>query len=146
MALGGLPRLLSTLDGHFAFGRAKPLVIGKLPVWSLEGQWKPKVLATLLPDQREAILAGQPAQLDKLPPHLPHGVTLILGRDEVVPLFPYSISYYRFKPVGGDPSGATPASALARRRRVPEEVTTKDTKSTKDGIRRSFQTRDRLCH
>ena len=98
MALGGLPRLLSTLEGHFQFAAPQPIAVGRLPVWRVEGTWKPEILANLLPDQKQAILAGEPADLDKLPDHLPHGVTLILGRDQVIPLFPYSISYFRLAP------------------------------------------------
>ena len=95
MALGGLPKLLAALEANFDFDVPKLAEVGQLPVWSLEGHWKPTVLANLLPDQRPAILAGERADLSKLPPHLPHGVTLILGRDQVIPLFPYGISYYR---------------------------------------------------
>jgi hypothetical protein len=100
MALGGLPRLLVALDSYFDFGPAKPLVVGELPVWSIDGRWKPHVLANLLPDQKDAILAGQQPDLSQLPSHLPHGVNVILGRDQVIPLFPYGISYYRFVPDG----------------------------------------------
>ncbi|MHB8863809.1 MAG: hypothetical protein ACYC6N_15510 [Pirellulaceae bacterium] len=95
MALGGLPKLMAALDMHFAFDSPQPMTIGQLPVWSLEGYWKPAVLANLLPDQKAAIEAGEPADLSALPPYLPHGVTIILGRDQVIPLFPYGISYYR---------------------------------------------------
>ncbi len=106
MALGGLPKLLTALNTHFDFDAPRPTVVGKYPVWSLDGRWKPAMLANLLPDQRSAILAGQPADLTKLPPQLPHGVTLILGRDQVIPLFPYGISYYR--DVWEDRRAATP--------------------------------------
>ncbi|MHB8969255.1 MAG: hypothetical protein ACYC3X_03520 [Pirellulaceae bacterium] len=106
MALGGLPKLLSALDAHFAFDPPKPMTIGQLPVWSLEGHWKPAMLANLLPDQKAAIEAGEPVDLSGLPPHLPHGVTLILGRDQVIPLFPYGISYYRLAAGEGDAASA----------------------------------------
>lgn len=100
MALGGLPRLLVALDSYFDFGPAKPLTVGELPVWSIDGRWKPHVLANLLPDQKDAILAGEQPDLSQLPGQLPHGVNVILGRDQVIPLFPYGISYYRFVPDG----------------------------------------------
>lgn len=96
MALGGLPKLLVALDAYFDFGAAKPLVVRGLPVWSIDGRWKREVLANLLLEQKDAILAGQEPDLSKLPDHLPHGVNVILGRDQVIPLFPYGISYYRF--------------------------------------------------
>jgi hypothetical protein len=110
MALGGLPKLLVALNTHFDFEPPRATAVKQLPVWQLEGHWKPALLANLLPDQSTAILAGEPADLSKLPPHLPHGVTLILGRDQRIPLFPYGISYYRqVGPVdAGTPSGREP--------------------------------------
>ncbi len=109
MALGGVPRLLSQLEENFQFRTPQPLMVAKLPVWSVEGEWKPEVLARLLPDQKDDILAGRGAHLEALPQHLPHGVTLILGRDQIIPLFPYSFSFYRDESTEGN---ATP-------RRVP---------------------------
>ncbi len=102
MALGGIPRLLSQLADHFQFHKPQPLTINGLPVWKVEGQWKPEILAKLLPDQEADILAGRGARLDELPEHLPHGVTLILGRDQIIPLFPYSFSFYRDVKVEGE--------------------------------------------
>jgi hypothetical protein len=112
MALGGLPKLLAALDTHFAFDVPRATTAGQLPVWNLEGRWKPAILANLLPEQRQAILAGEPADLSKLPPHLPHGVTLILGRDQVIPLFPYGISYYRSVAVDGDSDAPADRQAM----------------------------------
>jgi hypothetical protein len=106
MALGGLPKLLAALDSHFAFDPPKPMNIGKgkLPVWSLEGHWKPAILASLLPDQKAEIAAGERVDLSRLPPQLPHGVTVVLGRDQVIPFFPYGISYYRWAAAEGESS------------------------------------------
>jgi hypothetical protein len=114
MALGGLPKLLAALDTHFVFDVPTATVVGieKLPVWRLEGRWKPAVLANLLPEQQQAILAGAPVDLSKLPPHLPHGVTLILGRDQVIPLFPYGISYYRNVTADGTSNAPTDRQAM----------------------------------
>ncbi len=98
MALGGAPCLLAQLEENFQFGPPQPQLIGKLPVWYVSGTWKPHALARLLPEQSEAILAGKQADLQLLPEHLPHGVTLILGRDQVIPLFPYSFSFHRDVP------------------------------------------------
>ncbi|MBM4092867.1 MAG: hypothetical protein FJ276_26185 [Planctomycetes bacterium] len=102
VALGGLPKLMDMLAGYFAFQPARPTSVGDVPVWSLEGSWKPEVLASLLPEQRDAILAGQPADLTKLPEQLPHGVTLVLGRDQIIPYFPYVVSFYRCTSVEED--------------------------------------------
>lgn len=95
MALGGVPRLLAKLEEHFQFQRAQPITIGGHPVWKVEGQWKPAMLARMLPDQKETILGGGEPRLEDLPEQIPHGVTLILGRDQIIPLFPYSFLFYR---------------------------------------------------
>jgi hypothetical protein len=107
MAIGGLPMLLSHLEESFQFDDAQPDQVGQLPVWNLEGSWKPEILANLLPARRDAIRAGQPAPLGELPSHIPHGVTLILGRDAVIPLFPYSVSFFRFAPGTDRPTART---------------------------------------
>ncbi|MCU0959603.1 MAG: hypothetical protein MUF48_05815 [Pirellulaceae bacterium] len=112
MALGGLPKLLSALESHFTFDPPQASMIGDLPVWRVDGHWKPATLASLLPDQGAAILAGEPLDLAELPPHLPHGVTLILGRDQVIPLFPYGISYFRHVAVDPSTPGATRRQAM----------------------------------
>ncbi len=101
MALGGLPKLLAALDSHFTFDPPQASMVNDLPVWRVEGHWKPATLAKLLPGAA-ATHAGDPPDLAELPPHMPHGVTLILGRDQVVPLFPYGISYFRL--VAADPA------------------------------------------
>ena len=95
MALGGLPKLLHSLDANFQFGEPSPDKIGPLPVWVLVGAWKTEKLVQLLPDQRADILAGKPPQLERLPAHLPDSVVVVLGRDDLIPLFPYRISYRR---------------------------------------------------
>ncbi len=100
MALGGLSYLLGQLDEHFLFTTAKAnsLGDGKIPVWTIHGTWKPEKLAQMLPDQQEAILAGQPARLEDLSSNLPHAVAVTLGRDRRFPLFPYRLVYYQQAP------------------------------------------------
>lgn len=95
MALGGLPKLLAALDSHFTFDPPQASMVNDLPVWRVEGHWKPATLAQLLSNGAAPTGLNPPTGLDSLPPHLPHGVTLILGRDQVIPLFPYGISYFR---------------------------------------------------
>jgi len=90
--LGGLPRLLRGLQAAFDFSSAEQGHFGRLPVWRLQGQWKPDRLAKILPDQKAAIEAGRPPDLVKLPEHLPDRVVLMLGQDD---LFPYRIEYRR---------------------------------------------------
>ena len=96
--LGGLARLVTALDQNFAFGqpRAEELqfqaVDGKstvkLPIWVVEGEWKPDRLA--------ALTAREPGKAKSLPEQLPDRVEMVLGRTEdVLPLFPYRITYWR---------------------------------------------------
>lgn len=95
MALGGLPRLLAQLADTFTFQSPQPTEIGEYPVWQIEGEWSRSMLAKIFPDRHEAIPAGQQPNLDEWPSQVPHGVTLVLGRDQKVPLFPYRFSFYR---------------------------------------------------
>ncbi|MFV2067104.1 MAG: hypothetical protein ACC645_09005 [Pirellulales bacterium] len=95
MALGGLQQLLLELHGSFLFGVPVSSQLGAVPVWTLHGQWKPEMLAAFFPDQKEAILAGESPRTELLPDHVPDTVTLVLGRDEFIPLFPYRIEYSR---------------------------------------------------
>ena len=89
--------MMDSLVHHFDFGTAEPIVIRQLPLWKVDGTWKPDVLALCCADLADPSNGGAVA-LDRLPSHLPHGVTLILGRDDVTPLFPYGVFYYREKP------------------------------------------------
>ncbi len=100
--LGGLGRLMAALDQNFAFQEPKADEIQftaadgksvvKLPIWTVSGQWKPERLA--------ALTEQEPGKAGGLPEQLPDRVELVLGRtDQVLPLFPYRISYFRTPPV-----------------------------------------------
>jgi hypothetical protein len=115
MALGGLPRLLHGLNENFSFAEPpRPNQVGQVPVWVLRGQWKPERLAALLPNQRADILAGKPPRLEELPPRLPDSVVVTLGRDDVLPLFPYRIEYLRQDGAGQGSSAGPPGIAATR--------------------------------
>ena len=90
--LGGLPRLLQSLETSFHFTSASESQLDRVPVWTIEGRWTPEKLAELLPDQKEKILAGKGADVGKLPEQIPDRVILMVGRDD---LFPYRIEYWR---------------------------------------------------
>jgi hypothetical protein len=92
LGLGGLPRLLRSLERSFDFTGVEEGMRGTLPMLLLRGQWKPEMLARLLPDQAQAIQAGQAANVTLLPAQVPDQVALYLGRDD---LFPYCVEYLR---------------------------------------------------
>jgi hypothetical protein len=108
--LGGLPRLLRGLNAVFEFTSAQRGSVGELPVWKLEGRWQKAQLLKLLPKQREAIEQGKPADLGRLPEHLPDRVVLLLGQED---LFPYRLDYCRTNVKKGDrPEAATSRSLM----------------------------------
>src|SRR5262245_53093139 len=99
--LGGLSRLLAALEQNFEFTapRAEELrfnaaegkTVVRLPIWTLTGQWKPERLASLTEQE--------PGKQKALPEQLPDRVEIVLGRTEdVLPLFPYRITYWRTPP------------------------------------------------
>lgn len=89
---GGLPVALDSLASSFQFRQVREAKIGRLAGYEVLGAWKPERLALFLPEQAEAIQAGQPADLERLPPYLPTHVVLFLGQDDLIP---YRIDYRR---------------------------------------------------
>ena len=87
VVLGGLPRLLSSLHAQFEFDRISSSELSGTPVWVVQGHWKNDLLTQFH--------NRFPAEEGLLPPHLPDSVRLVLGRDEVFPLFPYEVQYLR---------------------------------------------------
>jgi hypothetical protein len=113
--LGGLARLVTTLEQNFDFGApqadelkfqasdGKSLV--RLPIWNVSGQWKPDKLASLV--------AREPGKNGSLPEQLPDRVDLVLGRtDDVLPLFPFRITYWRTKPAAKAVEATAPRELL----------------------------------
>ena len=103
LGAGGLSQLLHGLARNFEFEAPASETISGVNVWRLEGHWKREVLAKLFPEQAEQILAGEEAAIDKLPPQLPHRVSLVVGRDGPLPLFPYRVEFSRQEPDEGKP-------------------------------------------
>jgi hypothetical protein len=95
---GGLSRVLRGLHAHFDFTTAERGTVAQLPLWRLEGSWRPEVLAAIMPQQAKAIKEGKPADLQRLPQQLPDHVVLLLGQED---LFPYRIEYRRTVPQKG---------------------------------------------
>jgi hypothetical protein len=53
------------------------------------------MLAKLFPEQSDAILAGQELTFEQLPSQVPQQVSLVVGRDDPLPLFPYRVEFSR---------------------------------------------------
>lgn len=100
LGIGGLPEMLRRLNQSFTFSKPEPGTLGQWPVVRLEGNWRPGMLAKLLPEQAKAIEAGETPNLSKLEQHVPHRVTLYLGQND---LFPYRIEYERPSTSSGQP-------------------------------------------
>jgi hypothetical protein len=92
LALGGLSKLLWSLENSFQFAPPTEGRLDTLRVWTLEGRWKPERLVQLLPDQKANLEAGKPIDPRSLTPNLPERVVLHLGCDD---LFPYRLEYWR---------------------------------------------------
>ena len=109
--LGGLPRLLASLEQNFEFGPAEAQSlqfsagngkVERLPIWVLEGGWKKERLTAASGRDANKLKPGE------LPEQLPDRVRLVLGRtSDVLPLFPYRITYLRLpKPIEADSTAA----------------------------------------
>ena len=88
----GLPKLIGGLRQSFQFERVVAGRLGDLPVWTLEGSWRPEALLAAAPDQKDNIAAGRPLDLKKLSAQLPERVVLDVGQQD---LFPHRIVYLR---------------------------------------------------
>jgi hypothetical protein len=111
IVLGGLGRLLKALEQNFDFAtpRADELTFNttdgkslvKLPIWTVGGLWNPEKLS--------ALVGKEPGKLGALPEQLPDRVELVLSRTEdVLPLFPYRITYWQTPAAGKKDKNATP--------------------------------------
>lgn len=93
LSIGGLGRLLIALNHDFDFSHSVPADnLGDVPVFGIAGRWKPEALTRLGAES-----------VDKLRPHVPDYVVILLGRDD---LFPYQIEYRRT--AGGAGQGSAP--------------------------------------
>jgi hypothetical protein len=116
IVLGGLPRLLASLEKNFVFGKAEAQnleftgddgLVQRLPIWVIEGRWKPEQLAQI--SGREA---GR-NQTGELPDQLPDVVRLTLGRTtSVLPLFPYRVAYLKQAKSSGEDAKPAPLREL----------------------------------
>lgn len=104
MLLGGLSRLLSSLEENFEFGPPREAVLGEIPVLLVRGKWKAASLERLRSGNTPAVLPAQ----------MPHEVELTLAAPgEMLPLFPYRIEFLRRGGAGEGRGEDRPESSLA---------------------------------
>jgi hypothetical protein len=101
LSLGGLGRLLETLQTHFDFAPPEDESFGGVPVWVVRGAWKPAALARMVPAQAKTLEAGGSIAPWELPEQMPSHVVVVLSRDPALRLFPYRIDYQREGRRGG---------------------------------------------
>jgi hypothetical protein len=108
--VGGLPRMLAGLQGAFLFGPVTEARLEDVRAYSTEGAWEPARLMQLLPEQQEAIRAGQGVDLSKLVANLPDRIVLYAGCDDFIP---YRIEYWRSSPPGNGDAAQDPGKLIA---------------------------------
>jgi hypothetical protein len=93
LALGGIGRLMASLEKSFEFTGIARSQLGNVPVYVIVGGWKPAILAKAMPDQFVKVSQGQGTyDTSALRGHIPNQVCVYVGADD---LFPYRIEYRR---------------------------------------------------
>ena len=93
--LGGLPKLLRSLEAAFDFHSVEEaLLADQLPVFRLQGNWKPDQLAQE-GSETDGEKKGKSVDRSELGDHVPNHVVLWLGKMDT---FPYRIEYRRREP------------------------------------------------
>jgi hypothetical protein len=84
LVVGGISQLLLGLHESFVFAPPRESSLGNEPIWVVEGVW----------NKDRATGQGGAAPATNLA-HIPDSVTLMLSRDELLPLFPFRVEYHR---------------------------------------------------
>lgn len=85
MSFGGLPRLLEDLSANFDFPPARSATVEGVPVWIVEGTWKPDRLTQMLSGGKDDAAAPSVHVASRLPSHLPHRVQAVIGKQDLIP-------------------------------------------------------------
>jgi hypothetical protein len=101
LATGGLLKLVAGLHANFRTLRAAAGYLGDQPMWAIELEWKPAVLAGLLTDKQGHIDA-QRGDLSNQP-QIPERVMVYVGHED---LFPRRIEFRRRAAEEKRPEGA----------------------------------------
>lgn len=91
LALGGMSKLMAGLRASFRPVSVVPGHLENVPVWAIELEWKPEMLAVLIPEQAAAAATGPTFDLSKLP-QMPERAMLYLNQQH---FFPERIEYQR---------------------------------------------------
>lgn len=83
--LGGLQRVLWSTRQWFRFVAAAPGELDGLPVWLVDGRWDAEPLAHLLPGVADAARSAEGVAPHQLPEGVPWGITLAIGRADLLP-------------------------------------------------------------
>jgi hypothetical protein len=91
----GLVKLLRSLRDVFIFDTVQAGHLDQIPVWRIEGAWRPEWLVQLVPDQKNLVEQKRPIDPARFAPQQPDRVALYLGQDD---LFPYRMECFRSSP------------------------------------------------
>lgn len=86
ISLGGLPKMLASSEENFLFAAPLGARLEGKPVWVVQGSWRHQMLAELLPQHKDQVLAGKLPPIQDWPGHLPSAVRVVLSRKHLVPL------------------------------------------------------------
>lgn len=112
LGIGGIGSLLLQLEASFNFAPPERQMLGSVPVWNLKGTWKPDSLEKILHEYVDSKWLTPKTVWNRLPPQIPHSVELLLGNDELLPLFPYRIVFYQFQQDADDTAESAAAVTL----------------------------------
>ena len=104
-----MPKFGQNLRRSFAFVHAEAGQLDTLPVWIVQGVWRPEALAPIAPELAKQAAEGRSLDLNKLPAQMPEQVLVYLGQDDY---FPYRIEYRR-RPTKPGKSGAAASSTMS---------------------------------
>jgi hypothetical protein len=95
----GIVKLLRSLRDVFVFDRIQAGRLDQIPVWRLDGVWRPEWLMQMVPDQKKLVDQNLVVDPTLFGPQQPDRITLYLGQDD---LFPYRMECSR-SPKNVDP-------------------------------------------
>jgi hypothetical protein len=96
LAAGGLASLLDNLSTAFQFDSPQVVVHDSVDYLRLDGIWNSKALVELLKDTVPSHYLEPNIAWRKLPPHIPHQVSLFFAQSPSFGWMPVQLGFYRF--------------------------------------------------